>query len=67
MSTTDWAAGYDAAVWHADGGEDELDDTTGYCDTCDGMSTFAPDQNDDNGLLVCVWDGTLMDGAADWT
>ena len=62
------AAWVDAAVWHADGtGTDDLDDVTGPCTTCDAISTFRPDENDEAGLLVCIYCGCLMDGAADYT
>lgn len=50
------------------GGEDEPD-TIGYCNSpeCKCLSTFAPDQNEDNGLLICQMCGCLMDGAADYS
>lgn len=47
------------------GGDDEPEVT--WCSTCRCLSSFAPDQNEDNGLPVCTWCGCLMDGAADYT
>jgi hypothetical protein len=50
------------------GGEDEPE-VIGYCYSpeCKCLSTFAPDMNDENGLLVCTMCGCLMDGAVDYT
>jgi hypothetical protein len=47
------------------GGEDEPD--VAYCANCECLSTFAPDMNDENELMVCQMCGCLMDGAVDYT
>jgi hypothetical protein len=64
----------DAAVWHANANEfaDELatdDEVIAYCASagCQCDSVFQPDQNEDNGLLICTMCGCLMDGAIDYT
>lgn len=63
MDTFTW----DDAMVSIDGIVQPDDEVEGICETCDGMSTFMPDANDEDNRLICVWCGTLAQYSADYS